>query len=79
MTPRTAALLAVFVSLASSPAVTVPSSARAQSTVLISELCDPRLNYLTDRFLEIANVGAHPVDLTGWSLVAVGNGAKAGG
>ncbi|MEZ5065949.1 MAG: endonuclease [bacterium] len=48
--------------------------ARAQS-VILSELCDPRLNYLTDRFIEIANVGSTPVDLTGWSIVAVGNGA----
>jgi endonuclease I len=47
--------------------------ARAQTAVLISELCDPRLNYLTDRFIEIYNAGAAPVDLTGWSLVAVGN------
>ena len=51
-----------------------PPRAHAQSTVLLSELCDPSLNYLTDRFLEIANVGVNPVDLTGWSLVAVGNG-----
>ncbi|MBN2565540.1 MAG: endonuclease, partial [Candidatus Eisenbacteria bacterium] len=45
----------------------------AQTAVLISELCDPRLNYLTDRFIEIYNAGATSVDLTDWSLVAVGN------
>jgi endonuclease I len=49
--------------------VTVP----AQSSVLISELCDPHLNYTTDRFIEVYNAGVDPVDLTGWSLVAVGN------
>jgi endonuclease I len=49
------------------------SSASAQS-VLLSELCDPKQNYLTDRFLEIYNAGPSAVDLTGWQLVAVGNG-----
>jgi len=51
-------------------AVAVPG---AYAGVLISEMCDPRLNYLTDRFIEIYNAGAASVDLTGWSLVAVGN------
>lgn len=46
----------------------------ARSSILISELCDPRLNYTTDRFIEIYNSGGGAVDLTGWSLVAVGNG-----
>jgi endonuclease I len=46
----------------------------ARPSLLISELCDPRLNYTTDRFIEIYNVGADTADLTGWSLVAVGNG-----
>lgn len=50
------------------------SSAPAQ-TVMLSELCDPRLNYQADRFIEIYNAGGSAVDLTGWSLVAVGNGA----
>jgi len=45
----------------------------AHSSVLISEMCDPHLNYLTDRFIEIYNTGPGAVDLTGWSLVAVGN------
>jgi len=67
------ALSALAAALALVAPVLAPAPARAQN-VLISELCDPRLNYLTDRFLEIANVGAVPVDLTGWSLVAVGNG-----
>jgi endonuclease I len=47
----------------------------AYSGILISELCDPRYNYNTDRFIEIYNSGASAVDLTGWTLVAVGNGA----
>jgi endonuclease I len=47
---------------------------QARSSILISELCDPRLDYTTDRFIEIYNAGSGPVELTGWSLVAVGNG-----
>jgi endonuclease I len=46
----------------------------AHSSMLISEMCDPHLNYLTDRFIEIYNTGPDAVDLTDWSLVAVGNG-----
>lgn len=45
----------------------------ARADVIISELCDPRLNYLTDRYIEIYNAGATTVSLTGWQLVAVGN------
>jgi len=45
----------------------------ARSEILISELCDPRSNYATDRFIEIYNSGSAEVDLSGWSLVAVGN------
>ncbi len=47
--------------------------AHAQTAVLISEMCDPHLNYLTDRFIEIYNAGPSVVDLTDWDLVAVGN------
>ncbi len=47
----------------------------AHASVLVSEMCDPRYNYNTDRFIEIYNAGSSAVDLTGWSLVAVGNGA----
>ena len=46
----------------------------AQSSILISELCDPHLNYTTDRFIEIYNAGSTASDLAGWSVVAVGNG-----
>jgi endonuclease I len=46
-----------------------------RSGILISEMCDPRYNYNTDRFIEIYNSGSAPVELTGWSLVAVGNTA----
>ncbi len=48
--------------------------APAGSDLLISEMCDPRYNYATDRFIEIYNAGVNPVDLAGWSLQAVGNG-----
>jgi endonuclease I len=46
-----------------------------RADVLLSELCDPRLDYLTDRFIEIYNSGPGTVDLTGWQIVAVGNSA----
>lgn len=55
-------------------AMAVLAAAPAHSSVLISEMCDPHLNYLTDRFIEIYNAGVAAVDLTDWSLVAVGNG-----
>jgi endonuclease I len=54
--------------------LTIGAGSVAQASVLISEMCDPHLNYLTDRFIEIYNTGPDAVDLTGWSLVAVGNG-----
>jgi len=54
--------------------LTAVSPARAQSSILISEMCDPRYNYTTDRFIEIYNAGDDAVDLAGWSLIAVGNG-----
>jgi len=44
-----------------------------QADVLISELCDPQSNYLTDRFIEIYNSGPDAVSLSGWSVIAVGN------
>ncbi len=44
-----------------------------QAEVLLSELCDPQSNYLTDRFIEIYNSGPDAVSLTGWSVIAVGN------
>ena len=47
---------------------------RAQSAIIISELCDPLNNYLTDRFIEVANAGTDTVDLAGWTLIAIGNG-----
>ena len=59
--------LLLLVALAVAPA--------ARGDVLVSELCDPRLNYLTDRYIEIWNSGPSAVSLTGWQLVAVGNGA----
>ncbi|MDR1973195.1 MAG: endonuclease [Bacteroidales bacterium] len=47
----------------------------AQDFVIISEMCDPKSNFLNDRFVEIYNTGTSDVDLTGWTLVAIGNGA----
>ena len=60
------ALLAVSVSVGPAPA-----------SVILSELCDPRLAYPTDRFIEIYNTGPDAVDLTGWSVVAVANNVDA--
>lgn len=50
------------------------SSLFAQSGVIISELCDPQSNYLTDRFIEVFNATTSTVSLNGWRLVAIGNG-----
>ncbi len=47
--------------------------APAQADLLLSELCDPRYNYLSDRFIEIYNSGDESVSLTGWQVIAVGN------
>lgn len=49
--------------------------APAHAAVILSELCDPRDNYQTDRFIEIFNTGPDAVDLSGWSVVAIANGA----
>ena len=48
----------------------------AGADVLLSELCDPRNEYLTDRYIEIYNSGPAAVDLTGWQIVAVGNSVE---
>ncbi len=45
----------------------------AGADVLLSELCDPHIDYLTDRYIEIYNSGPDAVSLTGWKIVAVGN------
>ncbi len=47
--------------------------APVQADILLSELCDPRYNYLSDRFIEIYNSGTESVSLTGWQVIAVGN------
>jgi len=54
-------------------AVLAPS---VRADVLISELCDPHLDYLTDRYIEIYNSGPGAVDLSGWKIVAVGNNTE---
>jgi endonuclease I len=48
-------------------------AAPAHAGLFLSELCDPQLNYTTDRFIEIFNSGPDAVDLTGWSVVAIAN------
>lgn len=49
----------------------------ARAGVILSELCDPLNNFSADRFIEIYNPGPGAVDLTGWSVVAIANGADA--
>jgi endonuclease I len=55
---------------------TAVAAPQTQADILISEMCDPRLNYTTDRFIEIYNSGTEAVDLAGWTLIAVGNGGN---
>jgi endonuclease I len=47
-----------------------------EGTIIISELCDPKYNYRYDRFIEICNVGSSAMTLTGWKVVAIGNGVE---
>jgi endonuclease I len=63
--PLPALALAILFSAA------VPPS---HADVILSELCDPQSNYTTDRYIEIYNTGASPVDLSTWKVIAVGNG-----
>ena len=43
--------------------------------LILSLLCDPQDNYSTDRYIQIYNAGTSSVDLTDYSVVAVGNGS----
>ncbi len=49
-------------------------SAPAAADVIIAEMCDPKFNITSDRYIEIYNTGSCPVDLTGWKLYAIGDG-----
>ncbi len=60
-------------------ATLVVVAAPARSDVILSELCDPQYAYTTDRFIEIFNTGPGDVDLTGWSVVPIANGATTTG
>ena len=51
----------------------VLGAAPARAALILSELCDPRVFYETDRFIEIYNTGPGDADLTGWSVVAIAN------
>ena len=44
------------------------------STVFISQNCDPQSNYNPDRFAELYNSGDSSVDLTGWTLENIQGG-----
>ena len=44
------------------------------SGLIISELCDPRNSYQTDRYIEIYNPGSSSVNLTGWEVRSIANG-----
>ncbi|MCC6350027.1 MAG: endonuclease [Candidatus Eisenbacteria bacterium] len=52
-------------------------AAPAKADLILSELCDPKVGYQTDRFIEIYNTGPGSMDLTGWSVVAIANGVDA--
>ena len=49
----------------------------AGADILLSELCDPHIDYLTDRYIEIYNTGPDAVSLTGWRIVAMANSLEA--
>jgi len=61
-------LAALLASLLAAPA--------ARAGVFLSELCDPQLNYQTDRYIEIFNSGPGTVDLTNWQVIAVANNVE---
>ena len=44
------------------------------SGLIISELCDPKNDYQTDRYIEIYNPGSTTVNLNGWEVRAIANG-----
>ncbi len=67
MRPRLVSLLA------SAFAAVALLAAPVRAAVLISEMCDPLNNYLTDRFIEVTNTGPDSVSLDNWALIAVGN------
>ncbi len=55
------------------------ASATTQATpvvhyLILSELCDPLSSYKVNRFIEITNIGSTSQNLSGWNIVAVGNG-----
>lgn len=50
--------------------------APSQAAVFLSELCDARDHYTTDRFIEIHNSGPDAVDLTNWAVIAVANNVE---
>jgi endonuclease I len=62
--PRLGVALCILAALLAGP---------ARAALFLSELCDPRLNYLTDRFIEIYNPDDAAVELGGWKIVAVAN------
>ena len=66
----------VFAHLIALTLVLLVVAPAVRADVLLSELCDPREDYLTDRFIEIFNSGSGAVDLTGWQIVAVGNSSE---
>jgi endonuclease I/phosphodiesterase/alkaline phosphatase D-like protein len=56
--------------------LTTSTESSGEAAVILSELCDPTSDYAVNRFIEICNVGGASQDLTGWSVVAVGNNSN---
>jgi len=55
--------------------VTTQVEISGDAVIIISQLCDPSLNYERNRFIEITNVGIAAQGLDGWSVTAIGNGS----
>ena len=58
------------------PVVDATTTANSDiAKIIIVRNCDPKENYEADRFAEIYNAGNETVDLTGWTLENIQNGA----
>lgn len=49
----------------------------SKDQIIIARNCDPELNYAPDRYAEIYNAGDQALDITGWTLENIQDGAVA--